>query len=377
MATNPMQKKTRTAFILGMLLMLVIAAAVVAFLYMQIQNQKKELIRYQQSSRNVCVLSQDVKSGQVLTPEMFTQIPVATNIIPSGATTEITTTLSSYSLSTKDGRPIYYNTGTPGNAEDPAYYYVGTATDKHPIYVAGDTKVSVLKPGDKAYFYAQANNQGKTDVEISENAVVAKVDMTAKTVITNSLIARTDEITTDDLRKEEYNVISLPVDLAPEEYVDVRLVLPNGQNYIVVSKKRVSIPMSNGVYLDDTIQMNLSEEEILIMSCAIVENYKIKGSKLYATRYTEAGIQEAATKTYTPNNYVINLIKNDPNIVSSAIKGLESRNADIDRAISENGQEGEERAETKVEQSITSSREARKNYLQSLTDTTTTVNTTN
>lgn len=38
-----------------------------------------------------------------------------------------------------------------------------------------------------------------------------------------------------------------------------------------------------------------------MMSSAIVESYMVKGSKLYATRYVEAGTQEAATPTYLPN----------------------------------------------------------------------------
>ena len=201
---------------------------------------------------------------------------------------------------------------------------------------------------------------------MSDNTVIAKVDLNANTVITSSLITRGDEVTSNDLRKEEYNVVSLPVDLAPGEYVDIRFTLPNGQNYIVVSKKQVKIPIVNGQYSSDTIQMNLTEEEILIMSCAIVENFQIDGSKLYATRYTEAGLQSAAIKTYTPNQYVLNLIKSDKNIVSSAMKSLNERNTkDIDSAISKDGKE--ENISTKNQTSITSTLEQRKNYLQTLT----------
>ncbi len=189
--------------------------------------------------------------------------------------------------------------------------------------------------------------------------------MGANTVLTSNLINRADQITTNDLRKEEYNVISLPVDLAPGEYIDVRLLLPNGQNYIVTSKKKVTIPVVNGQYLSDTIQMDLTEEEILMLSCAIVENYQMNGSKLYASRYTEAGMQDASNKTYQPNDYVINLIKNDSTIVTSAIKGLNSRGIrDIDDAVRNQG--NEENIQTKSETSIQSTQDQRKNYLLSL-----------
>lgn len=376
MATNPMQKKTRTSFILGMLLMLVIAILIVALLYMKIQSLKKEIEKYQLTTREVYTLTQDVKSGQVLTADMFTLTPTSTTVIPNGATGDIMTTLSSYSLSTSDGRSIYYNPGTAGNSEDPSYYYVGNATDRHRIYMAGnnneDVLATTLSAGGKAYFYTQeAQKQGKTEIEVAENAVVAKVDMNAKTIITGALISRSEEVTTNDLRKEEYNVIALPVDLAPGEYVDIRLRLPDGQDYIVVSKKKVSIPVVNGQYLADTIQMNLTEEEIVILSSAIVENFKITGSELRATRYTEAGMQSAATMTYYPSNEVQTLISSDPNIVRKAINGIVEKRQTIRDAInSAKSKHGDdENLSTKIEESITASEEARKNYLQSLTAT--------
>lgn len=355
--------------------MFVIAAVIVAFLYMKIRSQQQEIKKYKLSTSSIYVLNQDVKSGQVLTPSMFTMQQIATTTIPTNATTNVATTLASYSLSAKNGMAIYYYPGTPGNAEDPACYYVGNANDKKRIYKidsnGNEALATVLQKTDKAYYYAGANNTQRTDIEVSENVVVAKVDMNANTVITSSLIARGDEVTSNDLRKEEYNVVSLPVDLAPGEYVDVRLTLPNGQNYIVVSKKKVTIPVVNGQYVSDTIQMNLTEEEIMIMSGAIVESYKTKGSKLYATRYTEAGLQDAATMTYYPNKDVQTAIQNDPNAVIKAIQGiLKNRDQirkDIDAAISQHGVDDEDgNISQKIETSITSTLEQRKNYLQSL-----------
>lgn len=372
MATNPMQKKTRNAFLLGMLLMLVIAALIVALLYMKIQNQKNELAQYQQTTKNVYVLNQDVKSGQVLTADMFILSPVSSTVIPAGATGDIITTLTSYSLSTKDGRAIYYNPGTAGNSEDPTYYYVGTANDKHPIYRIDENGNAVLattlQASDKGFFYAASNNQQRTEIEVSENAVVAKVDMNANTVITGNLISRSDEITTNDLRKEEYNVINLPVDLAPGEYIDIRLRMPSGQDYIVVSKKKVTIPVVNGEYLSDTIQINLTEEENLILSGAIVENFKTTGSTLRATRYAEAGMQTAAVMTYYPSTEVQALLSSDPNVVQKAITGIlekrqEVRNG-LDSAVKAYG--NDENVSPKIEESTAATEEARKNYLQSL-----------
>ena len=104
MATNPMQKKSRISFLLGMLLMLIIAALVVAMLYMKIKDQQEEIQKYKTSTTNVYVLSQDVKSGQILEPSMFTQKQVSRNTIPANATvTSVTVTATSVYDNTKTG----------------------------------------------------------------------------------------------------------------------------------------------------------------------------------------------------------------------------------------------------------------------------------
>ena len=41
MATNPMQRKARNSFLLGMFVMLIITGLVIAFLVLQLTNMKK------------------------------------------------------------------------------------------------------------------------------------------------------------------------------------------------------------------------------------------------------------------------------------------------------------------------------------------------
>lgn len=366
MATNPMQRKSRNAFLLGMLLMLIIAAIVVVLLYMKIQNQQKELNEFVAATDKVYVLKQDVKSGQIITTSMVQKQNANKSTMPADAKeTEVFSMLTGTELVDTEGRKI----NQPNDDKKYYYYKFANNNNDYIIYKDDDQIATALNPGDKAYYYAGANKTQKVEIEISKaNIVVAKVDMKANTILTKNSVAYSDEITTKDLRKEEYNVIALPVDLAPGEYIDVRLRLPNGQNYIVVSKKRVTIPVVNGQYLADTIQMNLTEEENLILSSAIVENYKTTGSILYATRYIEAGIQEAATMTYYPSNDVQTLLVNDPNVTRAAINGILAKRQEIrdaiNSAVSKN--ENNDNIPTKTETSITATQDARKNYLQSL-----------
>lgn len=155
--------------------------------------------------------------------------------------------------------------------------------------------------------------------------VVAKIDIQANTLITDNMIAASDEINTNDVRKQEFNVITLPANLETGETVDIRFRLPDGTDYIVVSKKVVTVLDDTGIPSLDTIYLNLSEEEILLMSNVIVEAYQIPGSKLYATRYVEPGLQEKAITNYVPNGDVQNLIAADPNVVQEAKQELVNR----------------------------------------------------
>ena len=188
--------------------------------------------------------------------------------------------------------------------------------------------------------------------------------MNKNTVITTEMVCKSNEKTTDDLRKVEYNVLTLPSQLQTGEYIDVRLALPSGQDYIVVSKKQVEIPQVSGVDVADTIWLKLTEDEIITMNNAIVDSARALGSVLKVTIYTEAGTQEAATPTYVPSKEVAELIRNNPNIVEKSKVTLinrynsnaSTRNDALNPAIS-TGEEGEENLKTKVQESVTNSKE--------------------
>lgn len=368
MASNPMQRQARNSFLLGIVVTLIIAGIIVIFLFMQMKKLREEVDQERASNVEVWVLNQNVKSGQVITANLFSKQQVKSNGVPEDAVSgenSIASMLDEYSVCDKEGNEL--KTDKSGNL-----YLEGKNGTKTAIYTE-----------DTGKYYTQDTNGAKTYIETTTKPVVAKIDMNANTVITKSLIDLSDEVTTNDVRMQEYNSIVLPVDLVTDDYVDIRLLLPNGQDYIVVSKKKVTVPDLNGEYLTDTIQMKMSEDEILSMSNAIVEAYKIDGSKLYATKYSEAGMQEASTPTYVVNKAVASLIEVDPNIVSTAKAALfarynattnqqnnsltAQRNQEINGELSNHG--NDESVTTKMDESITSTKESRQQYLQSLTGT--------
>ena len=269
---------------------------------------------------------------------------------------------------------IYEPIGTDKEGNE---IYTKYDKDKNAVlYIKKDNKEYQLQKEDETDNYYIEKNGDKEYVELNSVPLVAKVDMKANTVITKDLISKSDNTVADDVRREEYNVFVLPMDLATGDYIDVRLMLPSGQNYIVVAKKEVTIPNIAGADSEDTVWLNLREDEILSISSAIVDAARINGAKLYVTKYTEAGMQKAATPTYVVSSETAALMNKDPNILDKAMKELKSRyenigsteirNNYINRAIDNAGEEGETNLKTNMEESITKSQENRKKYLDSL-----------
>lgn len=156
---------------------------------------------------------------------------------------------------------------------------------------------------------------------------VALVEIPASTPVQENMI--TENTVDSDVREEEFNVFYLSDNLKDNDYVDIRIIYPNGEDFSVLSKKVIK----NLSLEDGKCYFWLNAEELLRISGAIVDSYLHDGSKLYTVKYVEPATQEATKVTYVPNTDVINLIKSDPNIVKIASENLseEIRNSLDDR----------------------------------------------
>lgn len=208
---------------------------------------------------------------------------------------------------------------------------------------------------------------------ITENTI-AKINLKSGTVITNDMVQESDNKITADLRKQEYNMVILPSQIQSGDYIDIRLRLSNGVDYIVVSKKSVEIPTIDGVDSANSIIINMNETEIMVMSNAIIEAYIDQGSLLYATTYVEPGMQETVIPTYVPSGTVQNAINSNPNIEQEAKNALFARynqNAAtrtnvIEGTLAQYAQDRVDNIEAGVQEQITKAKEERQTYLESL-----------
>ena len=297
MAINPMQKKARNSFLLGMLITFVICAVLVAAFYMLtiLPEKKKEDTRGKEVT--AYVLNRDIKSGEKVTVDMFTPISTYQSMVPQN----------------------YINSANVANLD-----------------------------GNKA--------------------LIAKIDMSKNTVVTTNSVVTEDQTVTNDIRTMEYNMFTLPINVDIGDFVDIRITFPNGQDYIIVSKKEIKNIQGN------TITFELPEQDILMLNSAIVESYIMTASNIYIAKYVEPGLQEKATNTYTPTAEVVKLIASDSNIVSSAKKELaekfntDLRNNDMNSSSSQYSENALTNVEAGLKQQIENAQKAREQYLTGLTD---------
>lgn len=352
MAKNPMQRKIKNSVIIAVLITILITGVIIVALFLMLSNKNKEEKERLSRLQNIYVLNSNVYSGQIITADMLTMKQFDKETIPNNAIT----TLSDFENAILEG--------TANGATYDIY------SDEQGLYLQVDTRKAYLTYHEDTDKYTVKSNGSDIEVTINTPTVIAKVDLKKNSILTPALITKSNEQLTDDQRVQEYNMIVLPTNLEAEQYIDIRLTFPNGQDYIVVSKKRVIDATQ------DTVWIKLSEEEILTMSNAIVEAFTATGSKLYATTYVEPGNQTVATPTYPVKREVLDLINTDPNVVTvarnalwaryNASNGDQHRNNDINSQLNQYGSQTLTNIETKVQESIRKQQEARQSYLDEL-----------
>ncbi len=310
-----MQRRARNSFLIGFLLALIIMALIVMVLIFKIQGLNESIGKLE---------------------ALQTQVYVAGDYILSGA--EVT--MDSFQYAT-----------------------VQTTLDDNELVSDNDFEFVDEQTGEIIQKY-------DTDGNPKKKKMVVKTNIPAGTIITKDMLEEADDPITADQRLQEYNMIILPTLLTNGNYIDVRFQLPEGEDYIVVSKKEV-------VHTNDSsIWMKMTEEEILTLGNAIVEAYTIPGSKLYATPYIEPGRQAAATPTYAVSLAVMNLINTDPNIRKEAKEGLwrryndqeqvEQRNNHINKSLESYYDNMKESVEAGLQEELSKRQEARQQYVESL-----------
>ena len=121
-----------------------------------------------------------------------------------------------------------------------------------------------------------------------------------------------------DTRKVEIGAANLMVTQKNNDIIDLRIMFPDGTDYLVLAKKQVG-DLSLGSSLFTT---NLGEDEILRLASAMVDAYTTEGTKIYTVNYVESNLQDAGIPNYPVRAAVLDLINRDPNIIDKAEETL-------------------------------------------------------
>lgn len=139
-----------------------------------------------------------------------------------------------------------------------------------------------------------------------------KIDALPGTTLTTEMV-RDEERLDPSARKEETEYIKLPLRLTKRDVVDIRIVFPNGEDYIVIGKKKLQdVDLANQyTFFNDT------EEEAQLLQAALVDAY-INKAELYMKQYVEPELQPEPTPNYVPNLDVLQAVKENPLIINQA-----------------------------------------------------------
>lgn len=115
----------------------------------------------------------------------------------------------------------------------------------------------------------------------------------------------------DDMRDVDIYVDRWTVGLKEGDYIDVNITMPYGDDYYVLSHKRV---MSIG---DNTLKVYLTAGEWAVYQGALIDYYLNQeyGCVIYAQKYIEPGIQQEAVAFYTPPSNISALVQKNPNVI--------------------------------------------------------------
>lgn len=181
---------------------------------------------------------------------------------------------------------------------------------------------------NKVTVYASQSQESYMGEEGIGKAIL--LDLPAGTQIMESML--TENIILSELREVEYDVILINSNVINRDYVDVRIMFPNGEDFIILAKKRLTCFEADY----SNCFLWISEEEILRMASATIDAYLYPGAKIYTTKYIEPNLQEPSLITYEPSLSNLLLIQNNPNILETATdevsklvrKALENRLVD-------------------------------------------------
>lgn len=306
MPSNPMQRKVRNSFLLGALVMLVIAILIGAIVYLVVIKPKADKEKADKTQYDYVYRlksGKSVNSGEEITGSMVeaVEIPVTTN-----------------------------------------------NTD---------------------FIRAKRTDQTGKLVDVAfTSGYKSKVALKEGTILTKSMLMSTeDEDIEDSLRYMEYNMITMPTTLEEGDYIDIRLRLPNSQDLIVISKKSIVSIYNQTVGFnlteDEILLLNSAIVESYKMTSSELYLAKyVEPGMQEKSIYTYSPSEEVVNLIQSNPNIVATARES---IANKYVNSGNIRNP-INSALSQYAEDAKFNVESGMQQQITNAKQARESYLSGL-----------
>ncbi len=135
-----------------------------------------------------------------------------------------------------------------------------------------------------------------------------KTDISAGAILTSDIIY--EEVIEDDMRYLDVYTHVNPVGLQEGSFVDVRLKMPYGEDYVVLSHKKV-LDINNGI-----LKLIVDERDIYMYNSMLIDSVLYTGCQIYSIEYVEGGIQAAAEEFYPVSDVVLSMAQKNPNMLN-------------------------------------------------------------
>lgn len=174
--------------------------------------------------------------------------------------------------------------------------------------------------------------QGAVDTKAGLGQRVPRIDIAKGTVLSDGLLVEPEKMIVPELRTQDFFNIKKFYALKKGDVVDIRLKRADGTDEVVAAKKQI-IDIVNGM-----VSFNIIDTERLNLNYATVECLASRG-EMYTTLYVDPINQPAAPVTYAPNQQVLNMVRNNPDVVEQAKKTLAQKEKEVEAIVKQQQQQ--------------------------------------
>lgn len=152
-----------------------------------------------------------------------------------------------------------------------------------------------------------------------------KVDLSAGTPLTKDVVT-TMEIT-DDMRLYDVVVHTVPIGLEPGSYVDVRISLPLGEDFIGMAHKKVYDINGN------LLKLAVTEDDIHAYNSMLIDSIIYPGTQIYAVEYLQGAAQRPADSYYPVSANILAIAQRDPNLITAIKADMLQRRDSLESSL--------------------------------------------